>query len=87
MTAKSGLSCWLPWTMTYPYHPWIMNETGFNLFYVQAIGAEESTFYSAFLDTASGEGSDRSYLKLHFAKPEVPPASGGGPNGRKESRV
>lgn len=74
---KVGFEVLLPWQVAYPYHPWMQKELGFNLFYVEAVGAEGNTIYSAFPDSNTQEQSDRYYLRLRFQQPTVLPQNGG----------
>jgi len=62
----------LPWSELYPYHPWISNDIGFNLCYVQAIGDEERNYYYVVKDRLfQSEQSNRLYTRLNFDTPVI----------------
>lgn len=63
----------LPWSLVYPYHPWLSKAIAFNLCYVQAVGEKDRIYHFAVLDERmQSEQSPRRYFVLHFARPSAP---------------
>ncbi len=70
---KIGFEVLIPWKEIYPYHPWYLPQTGFNLCYVQAVGRGEKNYYFLVEDERlQSEQSSRLYAGMRFE----PPAAG-----------
>lgn len=66
-----GYEVLLRWDDIPPYHPWVSDAIGFNLFFVKAIGETGVNWLAA--NMAPGKESDgfSAYSRLVFAKPAV----------------
>jgi len=75
-TAKSGKIAFellLPWSEVYPYHPWISENIGINLWFVKAFeGKSFPNMQGIVWDMKIGaEQSLRKYIRLQFASPKI----------------
>jgi predicted esterase len=72
MDRKVGFELLLPWKEVYPYHPWLSEAIGFNLWFVKAIGETQQNYYIVVNDMNVGsEQKKRLYTKLKFQKPTI----------------
>ncbi len=67
---KTGYELLIPWSEIYPYHPWHLNKSGFNLSFVQAVGEKEKNYFFIVEDwRMQSEQSSRLYGGLKFSSP------------------
>jgi len=72
MEQKVGFELLLPWKEVYPYHPWLSEAIGFNLWFVKAVGETQQNYYIVVPDMNVGsEQKKRLYSKLKFQKPVI----------------
>jgi len=69
---KVGFEALIPWSELYPYHPWISNNIGFNLCFVQAVGTDDKIYHFVVPDRyLQSEQSKRRYARLKFEEPKL----------------
>jgi predicted esterase/uncharacterized protein (DUF2141 family) len=68
---KCGFEALISWNDIPPYHPWILPETGFNLYFAKAIGDTITNGYAVVHDYGIwDEGVKRKFAPLHFENPK-----------------
>ena len=70
MDGKIGFELLLPWSEVYPYHPWISNELGINLFFMKAHEGKNIPNVQGILFGLPGEGTPRKYRLASFEMPK-----------------
>lgn len=68
---KISFELLVPWTDVRPYHPWLMEEIGFNISFIKAVEPEGGIYYQVADDGHGYEFKKRSYQTLKFQKPVV----------------
>ncbi len=61
----------LPWKDVCPNHPWLSEEIGFNLRFVQAVGERGRNEYKVSPGTIGAENMPRWYARLRFEPPRL----------------
>ncbi len=62
----------LPWKEVYPYHSWISEAIGFNLWFVKAVGESQANYHIVVNDQNVGsEQQKRIYTLLKFQNPAL----------------
>lgn len=64
-----GFEALLRWEDVPPYHPWLSDAIGFNLFFVKAIGETDLNLLAANLGLSTGMDPFDGYSVLEFARP------------------
>lgn len=68
---KCGFELLISWKDIPPYHPWMLDEIGFNLYFAKAIGDTITNGYAVVDDGGIwDEGVKRKYTPLKFDKPK-----------------
>jgi len=68
---KCGFEALISWNDIPPYHPWILPEIGFNLYFAKAIGDTITNGYAVVHDYGIwDEGVKRKFTPLHFENPK-----------------
>lgn len=68
---KCGFEALIAWDDIPPYHPWMLNDIGFNLYFAKAIGDTITNGYAVVHDYGIwDEGVKRKFALLHFENPK-----------------
>ena len=68
---KSGFEALISWNDIPPYHPWMLKEIGFNLYFAKAIGDTITNGYAVVHDYGIwDEGVKRKFTLLQFENPK-----------------
>ncbi len=60
----------IPWATLHPYHPWLSDGIGLNVYFVKARGEHETDVHGLLLDEVREQGSRRS-IRMAFDEPSL----------------
>ncbi len=70
-TATLGFEALLRWDDVHPYHPWLSDGVGFNIFFSKAIGQTDVNVLAVNLNPSPGQDPFGAYSRLSFAPPAL----------------